>query len=179
MGILGNVINLRAASSWLYFKPEGAVQSLMHELKYQENKKLGIWLGREFGKQLASSPFSEKLDIIIPVPLHKKKERIRGYNQSTLLAKGLSASLNIPFNVEALVRTRHTDSQTKKSREERVNNIEGAFSVKSPQELVNKNILLVDDVVTTGSTIIECAKTLEKANPQSISVCTLGIALEI
>ena len=117
------------------------------------------------------------MDLIIPVPLHRVKQAKRGYNQSTLIAAGLSEVLHIPVSDKLLLRVKDTESQTRKSRAERLNNMAGAFSIAENADLTGKHILLCDDVLTTGATLEACALALLAAEGVKISIATIGIAV--
>ena len=163
------------AVSFCYFTPEGLLQELLHQLKYHNKKEIGYFLGREFGKALHHQPWLSDIDSIIPVPLHPKKQARRGFNQSQLIAHGLSETSSIPVAADALIRIKNTESQTRKTRQERTDNMLRAFELT--QDLSNKHILLLDDVLTTGATIESCAQVLLTAPQASVSVATIGLAL--
>ena len=126
---------------------------------------------------LKKSPHFENVDCIIPVPLHPKKERIRGFNQSMVFAQGLAKSMEIPVYNNVLVRITHTKTQTKKSRLDRVVNVGDKFQLKKPKKVSGKHILIVDDVVTTGATLESCAVNFEGLEGVKISLATLAIAI--
>ena len=170
-------IPFHRATTLAYFTDEGLLQLLLHGLKYRSRRDIGLYLGNALGRRLAANAWAKDIDIIIPVPLHKKKERERGYNQSQLIATGISRQLHIPAADGLLVRTRHTESQTRKSRAERVNNMEGAFVLKNKEKLAGKHILLCDDVLTTGATLEACAHALQGLESIKISIATIGIAV--
>lgn len=163
------------ASSFAYFTYEGLFQHLIHGLKYKGKKQNGVFLGKELGKALKQARW--RPDGVIPVPIHKKRAAARGYNQSDYIAEGLGAALKIPVYYEAIIRNRYTESQTDKSREERIRNVSSAFTVVRPEILAGKHILLTDDVLTTGATLESCAVTLLSVPGVKISVATLGIAI--
>ena len=165
------------ATTFGYFTHDGLLQHLLHGLKYQGKKEIGLYLGRQLALSLQSADWIKTLDIIIPVPLHKKKKWKRGYNQSMLIAEGISNILQIPANDNLLIRLKHTESQTQKSRAERLHNMEKAFGISDWSKLKNKHILLVDDVLTTGATIEACALALLKEETIKISIATIGIAI--
>jgi len=165
------------ATTFAYFTNEGLLQHLLHELKYKDRKDVGEYLGRQFAQDLQATSWIADIDMIVPVPLHPKKEAKRGYNQSTLIAEGMAVVLHIPVQDKILLRARHTESQTQKTRAERVKNMEGAFVVKSPAALKNKHILLIDDVLTTGATLEACANALMAAGNVKVSIATIGIAV--
>ncbi len=162
-----------AAFAFLDFNKFGIAQKLVHNLKYQGKKELGVWLGSKFGKELDKIehvPF----DAVIPSPLHPNRLRQRGYNQSTCLAQGLSGVLGVDIDEDLVARTRETTTQTKKSKLKRWENMEAVFEVKRPDEIGGRNLLLVDDVITSGATIGMLCDALAKENPASITVAALA-----
>lgn len=169
-------VNLHSASSYLFFSKGGNVQHLMHLLKYKGHQETGIYLGELYGKELAESSLFNSAEVIMPVPLHPNKQRIRGYNQSEKIANGLSKSMGIPYQGNNLSKIEHTESQTKKTRYERWQNVKDAFSVNEPEKIEGKHILLVDDVLTTGATIEACATKLLQVPETRVSVVTLAYA---
>jgi ComF family protein len=169
-------VNLHSASSYLFFSKGGNVQHLMHLLKYKGHQETGIYLGELYGKELAESSLFNTAEIIMPVPLHPTKQRIRGYNQSEKIADGLSKSMGIPFQGDNLKKIEHTESQTKKTRYERWQNVKDAFSINEPEKIEGKHILLVDDVLTTGATIEACATKLLQVPDTRVSIVTLAYA---
>ncbi|NDW08787.1 ComF family protein [Dysgonomonas sp. 520] len=173
--LAGRVPFIRIASH-IYFEKGGMLQPIVHELKYKSNPDLGIWLGKLCGKDLQNTLFLKTIDYIVPVPLHPKRERKRGYNQSFLLSQGLSSQTGIPINDQAIERIVNNKSQTSKSKTERIENVSGIFSLKETAGLVGKHFLLVDDLLTTGATLEECAKTILQIPESKISIFTLGCA---
>lgn len=164
-----------ATAGFIYHK-EGILQHLIFLLKYHRHKDIGQILGREMGSLLQDSVFNE-IDTIIPVPLHPKKQKKRGYNQAKWIAMGLSEMLNKSINTSSLLRTTHTASQTKKNRIERFENVQNIFKVMPQIDLTGKHILLVDDIITTGSTIESCANALLTHFPTlKISIACLAKA---
>lgn len=147
---------LKGAYSFLLFKKKGIVQHLLHELKYGNQPDLGVFLGKLYGSKLKEAGIS--FDAIVAVPLHPKKQKLRGYNQSDTFAKGLSEVLGCKHHEKAVVRKKATSTQTKKNRYDRWLNVDEVFEVSQPELLANKKILLVDDVITTGATIEACAQ---------------------
>ncbi len=168
-------INIKAATSFLFFSKQGKVQNLIHQLKYRRQKDVGVELGRLFGIELQKSPFYKDIDFIIPVPLHPKKLRKRGYNQSLVIAEGLKESMGVDV-FTGLQRKIHSSTQTKKTRYERWENVKDIFKIENPEELENKSILLIDDVLTTGATLEACATVLSDVPNISISIATLAYA---
>ena len=169
-------VKIKYAASYYTFSKGSQFQNLIHKLKYHNKQEIGIALGRHFGESLKNSEFFKDIDLIIPVPLHPKKEKIRGYNQANLVAIGLSKSMQKPVQTANLIRLVHTDSQTKKNKLERWQNVESIFELIDPTLLENKHILLVDDVVTTGSTLESCAHAILKAEGAQVSIATLAYA---
>jgi len=162
----------------VFFYKETAIQSLMHYLKYGRKPKIGSWLGKIFGEKLLNYHFEKNFDLIIPIPLHKDRLRARGYNQSCMFAKGIGDVLYIPVSDKIVAKTKNTLSQTTKSRNERFDNVKGAFSVVAPQKIKGRKILLVDDTITTGATLISCGKEILKCQPKSLSVITISVAMD-
>jgi ComF family protein len=164
-------------SSYLYFEKAAGVQQIMHSIKYQGYKNVAELLGIWYGVDLAKVPIYQTIDLIIPVPLHDNKLKIRGYNQSEWFAKGLSKGMNIPVNKDCLLRKVNSETQTRKTRYKRWENVSEIFGISHPEQLENKHILLVDDVVTTGATLEACAQTILALNCGSIiSIATLAFA---
>ena len=150
------------------------VQGLIHELKYNGRKELGACLGRWYGHDLKSSDLFAGVDAVVPVPLHPRKMRKRGYNQSAWIAKGLAESLGIPCLEDALLRVKYTETQTRKSRYARWENVKDIFAVNPKNKLVGKHVLLVDDIITTGATIEACSHTLLAVPVASLRVASVG-----
>jgi ComF family protein len=149
----------------------------VHNLKYKGIKEIGFELGKIYGSVLYDSGFTSGIDLIIPVPLHPSKKRQRGFNQSDIISAGLSYAAGLPVDVKILERKVSTGTQTRKSRYERWANVEGTFNVTDPQSLEGRHILLVDDVITTGSTIESCVNELLKIDGVKVSVVTLAVAV--
>ncbi len=167
---------VNAVAAWCHYQKGNTVQDLVHELKYKGKKELGKYLGNWYGHDLKTSPLFNKADMIIYIPLHPAKLRKRGYNQSALFAEGLSQSMGIPVLHGALSRVKNTDTQTRKSRYERWENVEGIFKVEKADEMKGRHVLLVDDIITTGATIEACVTELHKAKFGAVSVAAIGCA---
>jgi len=148
----------------------------MHQFKYKGVKQIGNLLGNIAGGQLIKNEAFNSVDLIIPVPLHKKRMLERGYNQSACFAEGLSEKLNAPVENNNLVRPTATETQTHKSRFARFENMHEVFTVKNPERLINKHVLLVDDVITTGSTLEACGVQLLKIPGLKLSIATIAYA---
>ena len=168
-------INIEHGAALFYFSKKGMVQNMIRDMKYKGMSNYGEILGRMMGGVLYDSPYYRDLDVIIPVPIHKKKERSRGYNQSFMIAKGINEVLNIEVDIASLIRIRNTATQTAMTREQRIKNLDNAFRLINPDTLTNKNILLVDDVLTTGTTLLECSKTLFQIPGISLRFVTLAM----
>lgn len=169
-------IPFKYATSLAYFTNDGLLQHLLHGLKYKNKQKTGTYLGRSLAYDLQHTNWINEVDCIMPVPLHRKKESARGYNQSRLIAEGMSDVLHIPVTDGVLIRIRPTESQTQKTRAERIHNMQDAFDITDTTTLAGKHILLIDDVLTTGATLEACALALYRSPDITISIATIGIA---
>jgi ComF family protein len=167
---------LEGGAAAYYFTRQSPIRHAIHHLKYRNKPEIGLILGREFGRKLRQAEGFQTIDAIIPVPLHPKKERLRGYNQSTMFAQGLSEAMNLPLWNGILVRNTHSDTQTHKKRMERFQNVDSLFGLRKPQLLEGKHILLADDVLTTGATLEICGHTLLQAKGTRLSCATIAIA---
>lgn len=161
-----------AVTAEFFFSKGGHVQTLIHGLKYHGLKENGIFLGQEIGKSIKQSPVFQGIDYIIPVPLHPKKQKIRGYNQSMVIAQGIREETGIQIAGNCLIRNVFTSTQTKKSREERWQNVRDIFDVMNTGQLEGKHVLLVDDVLTTGATLMAAGKALYNVKDIKVSVAT-------
>lgn len=164
--------NIEYAFALCYFYKKGILQDCLHALKYKSRKDVGVFLGKLIGNEL--SKIDQQIDLIIPVPLHPKKEKIRGYNQSEMIAKGISKILNVPINTNDVLRTKFTETQTKKSKWERYDNLNGVFAIKNTQKFANKHLLIVDDVITTGATTVSLIELFKNIPNVKISVACVG-----
>jgi ComF family protein len=171
-------IYVENATALFHYQKGSNFQKLIHELKYKGRQDIGKEMGRLLGIELGVSPFTSA-DIILPVPLHRKKYRQRGYNQCHSIAAGLSESLGIPWHNGHLVRLSVSMTQTSKSRMDRWSNVDGIFEVKDPGKLWGKHIILVDDVVTTGATLDACTTALLSLEKVRVSIATLAVALKV
>ena len=169
--------NIYSASAYLFFHKGSKVQQLVHQLKYKGRKDVGVYLGNSYGQVLLQSPLFIEIDLIVPVPLHPKKLMKRGYNQSDQFGVGLSESMKIPMNNQVLIRCRSNETQTKKARFKRWENVDNIFMVKNPDALKGKKILLVDDVITTGATLESCINALSAIPEVRISIVAIAAAL--
>ena len=162
--------------SYYYFRKGSKYQKLVHYFKYKGQKELGYEAGKWMGSLISVNPDKCMFDVVVPVPLHPKKEKQRGYNQSEWIARGISDYLGKPIENGNLIRLVYTNSQTRRRRFERWQNVEGIFGIKDPQRFSGKHLLLVDDVLTTGSTLESCATELLKIPGVKISMATLAFS---
>ena len=168
---------LESAAAMYYFSRKNPIQRALHQLKYHNQPEIGIKIGRDFGRKLRSAPGFSAVDAIVPVPLHPKKERLRGYNQSAMFAKGLAESMDIPVIYHALARNVFTGTKTRKKRMDRFENVGNVFSLKKTALLEGKHIMLVDDVLTTGATLEMCGQEILNVPGTRLSLATIAIAL--
>ncbi len=167
---------LNAAHSEFYFSKGSLIQHLIHQLKYKGDKNIGFYLGQLMGKNLLNSNRFLYIDAIIPLPLFPHKEHKRGYNQATVISNGISAVMNVAVKNNNVCRKRFTETQTKKHRAERWENVAESFVVNDPCALKEKHILLVDDVITTGATLEACAQAILSIKGVKLSIATLALA---
>jgi len=168
---------IERAAAFSYYNKGSRIRKLIHNLKYNGVKEIGYELGRIYGLSLKESGFTNDIDLIIPVPLHPSKKRVRGFNQSEIISSGIADAAGLTVDIKSLVRTMVSATQTKRSRYERWTNVEGIFQVIDPQEITGKHILLVDDVITTGSTIESCTNELLKIEGVKVSIAALAFAV--
>lgn len=174
MNRLRGRVPLQFGVAFFLFRKRGKVQRLLHQLKYNNHPEIGRILGRVYGEELRQHNFDQRIDLIIPVPLHASRKRKRGYNQSAEFGKGLSQSLNKPCQEDVLVRITKTETQTKKTKLRRWQNVKEVFHVAKPEQLRDQHVLLIDDVITTGATIEACAHMLLTAGCGSVSIASIA-----
>lgn len=167
-------IAVESAYSFLFFRKENSVQQLIHELKYKSNEEIGIFFGKWIGLHLKEQNAFSTVDAVVPVPLHPRKLRSRGYNQVTKFAINISNYLEKPFVDNLLFRVTNSETQTLKSRLERFKNVGTKFSVQDKNLKKYTHVLLVDDVITTGATLIACAKEMQEKLNCKVSIVTLA-----
>ncbi|HEX2968162.1 MAG TPA: ComF family protein [Bacteroidales bacterium] len=165
------------ASAFSFYSRGSRIRKLIHNLKYNGIEEIGTELGNIYGASLKSSGFLNDIDLLMPVPLHPSKERSRGFNQSLVICKGISSASGIEIVNDVLTRPVRTSTQTKKSRYDRWTNVEGIFRVGFEDRIAGKHILLVDDVITTGSTLEACVNELLKVDGVRVSVTALACAV--
>ncbi|AEA43794.1 ComF family protein [Fluviicola taffensis] len=170
-------VQLAGTYALLRFKQENSTQRILHELKYKNNSEVGIHFGKEMGLKIGLMEQFKDADALIPVPLHPKKEFIRGYNQSEIISKGISETSGIEIRTDLLKRTSFTESQTKKGRTSRWDNMQNRFKLQAKKENKLQHLIIVDDVATTGSTLETCVRILRNQFPDAkISVVVLAVA---
>ena len=167
-------VRLQAGASFLYFSRGGGTQRMLHQIKYNNQPDLITVIGRWYGRQLLQAPLWQGIDAVVPVPLHWKKQRKRGYNQSAVFGEAIADVINTPCHARALLRITHDRSLTGMNRMQRIQTIGSAFAVAKPTQVKDKHILLVDDVLTTGATLEACALALEKLPVASIRMVTIA-----
>ena len=165
---------IEKANSLLFYKKVGITKKLIHELKYKGNEDVGVFFGNWLGEIIKENKEFLNIDCIIPVPLHPKKKRQRGYNQVSKFGESLSTHLEKPFEENILLRTSSSKTQTFKARFDRFNNNDTKFMLSNLTALKDKHVLLIDDVITTGATLEACAKELQKTAGLKISILTMA-----
>lgn len=169
-------VNVENACAYFFFAKGSKYRPLLHKLKYQGQREIGYELGLHFGQALSKSLLYQGIDYAVPVPLHPKKLRTRGYNQAEAIAEGLAKGMGIELSTTHLIKTEFTETQTRKTREERVRNVADSFKVVNPAEIEGKHLLLVDDVITTGATLESCAAKLLAVEGCKVSIAALAFA---
>jgi len=175
---LSAIVKIEAATSLLLFDKSSIVKELIHQLKYQNRQEIGNFLGKLLAKHIQNDPVVSQIDYIIPVPLHAKKQKKRGYNQMTIFGKTLQNELKIEYNAQILLKTVNNQSQTTKTAAQRRKNVAGVYQVQNPEKYQNKHFLIIDDVMTTGATIEACAESiLQQIEGAKVSVLTMAVVL--
>ena len=174
--VLAGRIPYMDAMSLYVFEKSGRVQKLLHSIKYQGQKDLATHLGKLYAYDLLSEGFNSDFDVIVPVPLHPSKLRQRGFNQSEHFARGLAEGLNKNLETEKMIRSVATSTQTRKKKFERWENVEGIFELKDKAFFVNRHVLLVDDVITTGATLEAAWQCLKDVEGIKVSIASIAFA---
>ncbi len=167
-------LDIYSATALYLFKKGSSVQHLLHQLKYKGNREIGIYLGALLGNELMESMLFNTVEAVVPVPLHPRKLRRRGYNQSEVIAAGICRSLGAVLDTRTLVRVHYSETQTRKSRYKRWENVKDIFDITPGTDLTGKHVLLVDDVLTTGSTMEACASALLSIPGLTLSVACIA-----
>lgn len=170
------LVDVKFVLAYYKFTKKSGVQRILHQLKYRNLPEIGILTGKWFGNALIEAGYQDKFDLILPVPLHKAKKRKRGYNQSDYIAQGIAEVLQIEWSGDVLLRKVNTQTQTKKGRTERFSNTENIYALEDSSLIKGKRILVVDDVITTGATVSQCAELLLKESCKEVSVAALAAA---
>ena len=161
------------AAAFLFYEKDHPIQKAIHKMKYADQPKIGYQLGRQAAMDFQYSEFFDEIDIIIPMPLHPRRLRERGYNQSEYIAQGISEITGIPVDTTHVLRVRNTPKQALQSGEGRMHNVDRAFAVNHPEQMYGKHILLVDDLITTGETMRSCLKAMKRFRGATFSVFAL------
>ena len=169
--------NIKFASSTFYYIIDSPIQHIIHHIKYRGQDNLGVFMGEIMGYTLQTAFEKHEIDFCIPMPLHYKKEYARGYNQASLLCAGIKKTTHLNYNDKLITREVNTSTQTKKSRIERWGNVEDVFTISNKSEILDKNILLIDDVITTGASTEACANILLNHGAKSVSICGLAYTI--
>lgn len=170
-------VQVSAVTAYFYFKKGNTIQTLIHQLKYKGQQDIGLYFGFLLGSDLTQNKIYESIDIIIPIPLHPNKKKKRGYNQSEIIASGVAKAMNKALDITSLVRTVETDTQTKKTQYNRWENTSEVFKVVHPSALEGKHVLLIDDVITTGSTLEAAIQSILSIKKTKVSVACLACAV--
>ncbi|MEZ5046866.1 MAG: ComF family protein [Chitinophagaceae bacterium] len=171
-------VDIQRGTALFYFSKESRMQEILHAIKYKKQFSLAEKMGWLMANEFQNSDWLHDIDCIIPIPLSFQKEKVRGYNQSALLAKAFAEKVNIPILQHAIKRIKNTETQTKKSKLERLQNVQDAFEWQKNQTIQNKHILLIDDVITTGATLESCIQAIQKSTSNKVSILALAYAIE-
>ena len=166
---------IERAAAFFYFEPHAAPSRIIYDMKYHDHPEIAHDMGMLAARHFAPSGFFDGIEAIIPLPITRKRQWQRGYNQSSEIARGVSSVTGIPILKNVVRRTKFSQSQTTQRGQERLKNVEDAFLLTDPQRIAGRHILLIDDIVTTGATVIACGRELSKATGVSISVMSLGL----
>jgi len=173
--LLWGRVSYVSASAFLRMPKQSEVHRMIHELKYKSNQTIGFELGLMFGTELKESQRMSSFDFVLPVPLHPKRLKERGYNQCDSIVQGVAEAMHTTYEVDNLTRRQYNASQTRMGRYKRWQNVESIFEVKKPERLAGAHVLLIDDVITTGSTIEACANVLTQIPQLKISIASIAI----
>jgi ComF family protein len=169
-------VHLERACALYHFRKGSDYRPIIHKLKYHGRYEIGSRLGEELGLYLSKSELYQDIDMLVPIPIHPEKEKQRGYNQSAFIAAGMASVMNLPVETKNLIRTRYTETQTRKNIIDRWENVQSIFAVRDPAVFNGKHIMIIDDIITTGATIESCALTIQNQCSCKISVAAIGQA---
>lgn len=169
-------VPLEAATALYYYRKGGSVQKLIHLMKYNGHKDIGIYFGNLIGSVISETSLFDNIDCVLPIPLHRKKLQKRGFNQAELIAKGINEVLNLTIDTHSVIRNWASDTQTKKSRYTRWENVGNIFKLQTEENIIGKHILVVDDVITTGATMEACLNVLLQIKNIKLSVVSVAFA---
>ena len=168
------LLPVERTAALIYYEPRSETAALIYKLKYGHRPDIGEDLGRIMAEEMKPAGFLDGIDVLLPIPLSKKRYWQRGYNQSEMLARGMSEVTGLPVITKAVRRTNFRQSQTSLTRKERQENVEGTFVLRHPEQLENKHVLLIDDICTTGATLLACSEAIRSIKGIRISILTLG-----
>lgn len=171
------LVPIKHGAALLLFQEGNLTQRLLYQLKYQKKREVGSILGEIAGQKWLQSKVCSHVDLIVPVPIHPKKERLRSYNQSAVFGLAVSKILQVSCVQNVLIKSKENESQTGKNRAQRVENVSDVFKVDHIEMIKDKHVLLVDDVVTTGATAIACCQQLYKAGAKQVSILSISVAI--
>ena len=171
-------MDVAAATSLFYFTQDTIVQRMMHQLKYRGNKEVGISMGRKLGESMLDNPRFKDVDFLLPLPLHPKKLKLRGYNQAEVIADGVAEVTGWKVLPDLIRRKRFTDTQTHKSRQDRWENMKDRFFNTDPELIAGKHVMLIDDVITTGATLEACGMEILNGGKTRLSLATMAYVLK-
>jgi len=166
-------MHLERAAAYLFFEKDHPIQRVVHAMKYADQPLIGYQLGKQAAIEMQYADFFENIDVIVPIPLHPKRLRERGYNQSEYIARGIREITGIPVDTTHVTRVRNTSQQALQSGEERKHNVADAFAVNHPEQMYRKHILVVDDLITTGETMRSCLEAMKRFRGATFSVFAL------
>ena len=166
-------MHVEQAAAFLFYEKCHPIQQAIHRMKYSDQPMIGFRLGRQAAMEFQYTDFFDEIDVIVPVPLHPRRLRERGYNQAEYIARGLSEVTGIPVDTTHVTRLRNTPKQALQSGEARTHNVTNAFAVNHPEQMYHKHILLVDDLLTTGETMRSCLKAMRRFRNAKFSVFAL------
>ena len=170
---LKGIQHMQKAAAFLFYEKDHPIQLMIHKMKYADQPQIGYILGRQAALEFQYADFFDEIDVIVPMPLHPKRLRERGYNQAEFIAKGISDVTGIPVDTTHVTRVRNTPKQALQEGQERKTNVKEAFAVNHPEQMYHKHILIVDDLITTGETMRACIKAMRPFRGATFTVFAL------